>query len=86
MLLSNAISHAAGVGRLDIVKMLRMEYNCPWDKTAYLYAAANNHADVYDWLAENGCPPHPKTYGQLYGQGPIRYVDNLDWVQEVPDW
>ena len=32
------------------------ERNCPWDESSAIVAAQCGHAELLQWLQENGCP------------------------------
>ncbi len=51
--------YAACKGYLEIIKILRNKYNCPWDSQTTLWAAEYGHLDTLKWCIENGCDFKP---------------------------
>ncbi len=52
---ANVCARAAKCGQLEILKILRNKYNCPWDYFTTTGAAEYGHLEVLKWCIENGC-------------------------------
>ena len=55
LLTARVFAMAALIGDLPLLQLLRQR-GCPWDETAWEYAAEGGCVAVLEWLHEGGCP------------------------------
>lgn len=58
VLTESCCGSAGHYGRLDILKILREEYNCPWDENTCIYAAEKGRLNILMYAKKHGCPFH----------------------------
>ena len=57
------IAYVAKGGKVDLLRWLREEKNCPWDSLTCFMAAKCGQLVCLQYAHENGCPLDEKTFG-----------------------